>query len=783
MGSIKTRESREIEKRLLKLLMIEDDAADFELFHEVLDGALNLSFDLRHASTLAEGLQNLDSRRFDLIIVDLNLPDNRGLDTLSTVQQHTPDVPVIVLTGLDDEEVGLDAVHLGAQDYLVKNTLESKSLARSIQYAVERFSLRRQLQVTADELARSEKKYLAMIKENSDALLIIDRDGFVRFMNPAAEQLLQVSAESYIGEMFSYPVGEGRMMELELIKSNTIVDMRWVRTEWEGQPAFLVSMRDITHMKEAEREVVRHSRLLNAINSVFRETMGCLNEDEVANTCLDVAEALTDSRFGFIGEMNAEGRLNILAVSRSFWEEAKKCGFKREPTQIEWSLNSLWKKVVSDGKSRIINQRINASKIRIPEGHPPVYSFMAVPIFRGGDVSGLIALANKRPGYTTHDREDVEQLSLAYMEAYQRKRVERVLEEEHSQLMSIFDGIDQPVFAIDPESHGFLYVNDAFKKNWGNTDDQKCHEVFHGSERPCKNCTGTNLTQREALPPFVFDIECRGNGRMFHAYDKPIRWTDNRLILMGIAMDFTEQRSAEKALETKVEELNQSRGELEQFAYITSHDLKAPLRAIQNLTSWIREDIEDMVQDDTKRNLDLLQSRVRRMHRMIDDILEYSRIGKREVEIESVDVAALLDEILDLLQPPDDFSIVIQEGMPTLETAATPLRQVFFNLIGNALKHHPETRGRIDVRVEDEGDRYAFSVEDDGAGIPEEYQEKIFSMFQTLQSRDKVEGSGIGLAMVKKILESCGGGIQVISRNGEGSRFRFTWPKSWIREA
>ena len=146
-----------------------------------------------------------------------------------------------------------------------------------------------------------------------------------------------------------------------------------------------------------------------------------------------------------------------------------------------------------------------------------------------------------------------------------------------------------------------------------------------------------------------------------------------------------------------------------------------------------------------------------------------------------MDVAVLLAETIETLSPPEGFRIEIGLGMPTFEAAQVQLSQVFANLIGNAIKYHNRPDGRVEVSVRDIGDFYAFTVADDGPGIAPEFHEKVFTIFQTLQARDKVESTGVGLSLVKKIVEGQGGTITLESKEGEGAKFCSTWPKKMKR--
>ena len=216
--------------------------------------------------------------------------------------------------------------------------------------------------------------------------------------------------------------------------------------------------------------------------------------------------------------------------------------------------------------------------------------------------------------------------------------------------------------------------------------------------------------------------------------------------------------------------------DLEQFAYVTSHDLKAPLRAIGNLAGWIEEDLQERLTNETREQLNLLKDRVKRMHSLIVGLLEYSRVGRTEGSRERVDTSELLEELIDSLSPPKDFAIRIGEGMPILDADRLQLGQVFSNLIGNSIKHHRGRKGKVWVSAKDQGAFIEFCVADNGPGIAPEYHDKVFMMFQTLETADYAGNTGIGLALVKKIVQEQGGTITLDSEEGKGTSFRFTWP-------
>jgi nitrogen-specific signal transduction histidine kinase len=247
--------------------------------------------------------------------------------------------------------------------------------------------------------------------------------------------------------------------------------------------------------------------------------------------------------------------------------------------------------------------------------------------------------------------------------------------------------------------------------------------------------------------------------------------------ILVLAFEVTAQVQARRRVELLSRDLEASNRDLDQFAYAASHDLKAPLRGIASLSEWIEEGLAGQMGEETRQQMRMLRGRVHRLEALINGILSYSRASRVREKVERVDVGLLLHECRELLAPPPEARILIAPGMPVLEAERVLLQQVFLNLMSNALKHAGRADVRIDVAWADAGAFYDFSVKDDGPGIAPEYHERIWGMFQTLEARDKVEGAGIGLSVVKKLVETRGGRASVESEPGAGATFHVYWPK------
>ena len=408
---------------------------------------------------------------------------------------------------------------------------------------------------------------------------------------------------------------------------------------------------------------------MDAINRVLREALTCESEADVAKVCLNVAEELTGSAFGFLGEVSQLGRLDTLALSDPGWEACRIPESQAVVLIRGMEIRGIWAKVIVRDRSVIVNAPASdPDRVGTPEGHPPITRFLGVPLKHGGKTIGMIGLANRESDYELADQRAVEALSVSFVEALMRKRAEEAL------------------------------------------------------------------------------------------------------------------RKARDELETQVQlrtaELARSNAELVQFAYVASHDLQEPLRAVGGFVELLQRRYEGKLDDKADTYIGLAVDGVNRMHQLINDLLTYSRVGTHAKSLKLVDCNQVVDEALANLETAIAGSAaqVTRRQLPTVTADRTQLVQLLQNLIGNAIKFHGDRPPRASVSAKRSGDTWVFSVRDNGIGIDPKYAERVFVIFQRLHDGTEYPGTGIGLAVCKRIVERHGGRIWFESEPGKGATFFFTLP-------
>lgn len=337
--------------------------------------------------------------------------------------------------------------------------------------------------------------------------------------------------------------------------------------------------------------------------------------------------------------------------------------------------------------------------------------------------------------------------------------------------------------AVGGPSRTFEHVNVAFARMHGFTVDELIGQPIAMVYAPDSRAELPEVFQRiRELGSLRMEADhVRKDGTVFPVVIDVTAVPDEagNITTCAYVEDLSERKHAAALLEAHRAELARSNQELEQFAYVASHDLRAPLRAIEALAEWLTEDLGDALVGDRKEHMDLLRGRVRRMDRLLTDFLDYAKAGQISSDVERVDLAELVHEAVELTSAPPGFEVVANSPMPVITTVKLPLKRVLLNLLGNAIKHHDQARGRVTIAAHDAAQFVELVIADDGPGIPRRFHEKVFGMFQTLKPRDALETSGMGLALVRKLVEAFGGTVRLDVHDGRGATVRFTWPKQW----
>jgi PAS domain S-box-containing protein len=538
-----------------------------------------------------------------------------------------------------------------------------------------------------------------------------------------------------------------------------------------GEPVRMVgTVQDITDRRHAEDQIRRQNAVLNGINRVFQETLTCETEEEVARTCLDVAKELTSSSFGFIGELNRAGRFDAIALDDPGWDA---CSIPRTDASAmvkDMGIRGIWSKVVMDGASLIANDpSTHPDRVGIPEGHPELTSFLGVPLKRAGQTTGMIGLANKESGYCPADQQDIEALSVAFMEAINRMRVEgkfRQLLESAPDATVVVDG-EGKIVLLNAQAEGlFGYAREELLGEDIETLIPSRFQATHTTKRasyqadPRTRPMGVGMelcARRKDGTEFPVEVSL-----------SPIETEDGTLVSSAVR-DITERKQAEEEL-IRAEKL----AGIGTLASGVAHEVNNPLSGILGYA----EAILDEEDPDTVRSYaEKIADSAERASEVVRWLSEYSRMGK-DTNLTDIDLNAVLSEASEavrLQRGSADIDLVIHRGeIPLLMGNRAELLQVIVNLLNNAADAMPEG-GRITLSTESLDGWVQVAVADTGVGIPEEVKDRIFDPFFT--TKEVGEGTGLGLYIISMIMAKHHGTIDIQSAEGEGTTVTLGFPE------
>ena len=580
-------------------------------------------------------------------------------------------------------------------------------------------------------------------------------------------------------------------------------------------------------LQEKEEQVHSQGAVLDAINRTLREALTCETHEQVAQTCLKVAEQLTGSKFGFIGEINQAGLFDTIAISNPGWDACTMPGSETTRLTTNMIIRGIDRSVLREGKSRIVNDPAShPDRVGTPKGHPPITSFLGVPLKYTQKTIGMIGLANKEGGYDSQDQQAIEALSAAFVEALYHKREEEARRQSDERLSVVHDALNSSVNGVIITSvEGMItYSNPAFLSmfEYESEDDvvgKNAADLFV-SDQVRKFADVTVIIEQTKWETEEFDVTHK-DGSMFPVEVSSAVVTDKEGNVVGrmaafvditdrkkaeaelqkhrdhleelvkdrtaelettndqLQQEVTERKRVEQELQRYADKLEEVNTELSQYAYVVSHDVREPLRAIHNYAEFLHKDLKTTLKGDQKEYLEGLGRAVSEAEELVEDLLELAQIGQQTISIETIKMGVFLQDLIASLKLPADVEVVMaRNNWPAIEAEPTLLRQIFQNLINNAIKFNQSPQKYLELGWQPVGDAsYEFFVRDNGIGIASRYQEQIFGAFNRLHTKQDYEGTGIGLAIVKKATGRLGGSIRLESELDSGSTFFVTLPK------
>ena len=537
---------------------------------------------------------------------------------------------------------------------------------------------------------------------------------------------------------------------------------------------------------------------LAGINQILQAALTCETEEELGRTCLAIAEKITRSQFGFIGEINKAG-LEDIAISNPGWDAwtiIDPGGHLRPPGNFK--MHGLYGRVISDGRGLFTNDPANhPDSIGLPENHPPLTSFLGVPLIREGKVIGMLAVGNREGGYTQAEQDTLEALAPPIVEAFTRKRVEEALRRAKEAWERTFDSVPDLITILDNQ-HQIMRVNAAMATRLGLKPEEciglPCYETVHGTSCPPAYCphSRTIADGRE----HVEEVHEERLGGDFLVTTTPILdKKGERIGSVHIARDITERKQSEAKLQALNEELEMRVKErtlelqetqklylhaeklsaIGKLSASIAHEFNNPLQGILTVLKGLKK--RAILEEEDKKLLNAAIGEGDRIKELIRSLHDFNRPSSGRKTF--MDVHQSLDAIL-LLQKSDlnERRITVErdyaESLPQIMVISDQVKQVFLNLLANAADACSHHGGLITVSTWQENDNVAVAIKDSGIGIKPEDMEHIFRPFFTTKAEFK--GTGLGLPVSYGIVNNHQGKIQVESQPGEGTTFTVVLP-------
>lgn len=756
----------------LTILLIEDNPSDIRLIKELLKEISGFNYFLMTSGSLKDACKQIDNSRVDIILLDLNLPDSLGYQTFVSVLECCGNVPIVLVSGLEDEELSLKLIQEGAQDYITKQSLNGALLGKTILYSIERRQLTKSLKI-------SNAKYQVLFDSFPLGITLSDKEGNIIESNRKAVKLLGLSKEEQLQRQIDSsewniikengsPFPQEEYASVIALKENRVVeniqmgivkgenDITWINVTAAPLPienyGVAIAYNDITDRKRSEEKLARSEASLNLaletshigvwdINLLDNSTNRTLIHDQIFGyqTPLDSWSIKT-----FLG--------HVLPEDRNYVE---KCFKEAIEKQSDWNFECRIRRM--DGEIRWIH------------------------------ASG---------GHERNAKGKAFMMSVLIQDITQRKQAEHFLSESEKSLREMLESLPQLVWTCRINGQ-CDYLSLQWVKYTGIPEKEQLGDNWLKQLHPDDQEKTMSIWMEKVKTGVDFDIEYRlrrfdGVYRWYKVRAVPltdlegkiIKWFGSNNDIDDIKKAIDEIKILNETLENRVsertEQLVAANKELETFSYSVSHDLRAPLRHISGYVSLFLENRSLELSEEDLGYLKIVTDSVSKMSELIDALLSFSRLNRAEIHKTITDTLPIIKDGLQL------FDNEIKNRAVEIKINTLPktfgdqqlISQVWVNLISNAIKYTGKKQdARIEIGSYDTENETVFFINDNGAGFNMEYASNLFIVFKRLHNSKSFDGIGIGLANIKSIIERHGGRCWAEGEIDKGATFYFSLPK------
>ncbi|MCX6677129.1 MAG: PAS domain S-box protein [Methanothrix sp.] len=756
--------------RALKVLILEDVESDAQLMIHELKQA-GFMPDWMRVDTENQYLTALGSDP-DLILSDYNLPQFDAFLALQLMQMQKLDIPFIVISGAITEDVAVEFMKQGASDYLLKDRMAR--LGQAVVRALEQRGLREEKRRTEEALRREyeRRKDLEDIVNRSPIVVLLWRNevGWPVEMVSENVNIFGYSADDFISGRIHYAdiihPDDLRRIENEVCQHTVQDDGKFVQNyriiTKDGQIRWVEDR--TTVRQNPSGEITHYQDIIVDVTSRMQAEEALRQEKELAHLYLDIVGTIIIS----ISSDHTVSLVNQAGCHLLGYREDEIIGmnwFSRFlPEQVKEDVEEIFDLLMAG----IIDPvRYVEGKVLTRDGEERIVAWHNT-ILRdeAGNITGTLSSGD---------------------DITESKRAKEELQSSLRFLEILINTIPSPIFYKDRLGR-YIGCNESFarqiiglsKESIMGKSVYDLRDVIPAdlADRYCE--MDERLFQERSVQVFEMPVQCADGVRRVFLFAKATfnNYAGDVAGIVGVMQDITERKRMEKELSRKTTDLTRSNQDLEHFAYIASHDLQEPLRTITRFVQLLQKRYQGMLDQDADEFIGFIVGGTKRMQQLINDLLTYSRVNTRREPLRPMKIEDALQRAMQDLRYvlEESRGTVTYEEMPSIVADEQQMTQLFQNLIGNALKFHGDEAPHVEISAIMSGNDWIFSIRDNGIGIDSKYKDRIFEIFQRLHTHEEYSGTGIGLAIAKKIVERHDGHIWVESEPRKGSTFYFTIP-------